>query len=199
MTSSITKTNIDYIIHSGVDGKADFTTASNRVNAFTFETEKEFVIINKGQANEKKLTVVDGKASVLASELPAGEYTVDYEDAPVVPGIAEVKMTVKLGREAGTAPRKGNELHVDVYALGDDGVETFLKTIYLEGEDTVTDEDGNLVIDAVIDVSEVEAEQLVVYTLKNGYFATSFGITKATFNENFAEKLAGGFRLHQDL
>ncbi|MBR5307260.1 MAG: hypothetical protein IKU43_00695 [Clostridia bacterium] len=191
MTSSITKTHLDYIIHSGVGGKADFTTASNRVNAFTFETEKEFVIINKGLASEKKYTAVDGKVTLTTAELPAGEYTVNYEDTPVVPGLVDVQLTVKLGREPGTAPKKGNELHVDIYALGDDGVETFLKTIYLEGEDTVTDEDGNLVIDAVIDVSEVEAEQLVVYTLKNGYFATSFGITKATFNEKFAEKLAG--------
>ena len=166
MTTNITKTHIDYIIRGNVGGTADFTTANNRLTGFTFETDKQQVVINKGQANEKVIAVADGKASIAVADLAAGEYTVNYEDIPKPEGIVEVTANIKLGREPGTKPAGDNHL---VVIIADRATDVVIKTIDLEDANTETDENGCINIDLSIDIKDITGEYVRMTAVKNGY------------------------------
>lgn len=165
-TSTITKDKLDYILHSAAGGKADITTADKRLSGFTFETDKQQVIINKGQANEKVLTVADGKASIAVADLAAGEYTVTYEDIPKPEGIVEVSASIKLGREPGTKPATNNHL---IVTIADKTTGAVLKTIDLEDANTETDENGCINVDLSIDIKDITGEYVRMTAVKNGY------------------------------
>lgn len=82
LTYTVETANIDYYLKSGINGSANavLDSETRTITKFTFETEKRYVYIDAGTANEKKLEVVDGKAEIAASELGAGTHTADYQN-----------------------------------------------------------------------------------------------------------------------
>ncbi len=165
---TLTKDKIDYILHGAVGGSADITAddTTYRLTGFTFTTDKDYVIINKGEENEIKLTAENGTASIAVTDLAAGEYTVTYEDYQLPEGIVEVKAEISLGREPGTVPASGNHLVVKIIDKASGNV---LKTIDLEDAATETDDNGCLVLDMQIDTSDVAGTELEIVAVKNGY------------------------------
>ncbi len=164
---TLTKDKIDYILHGAEGGMADITAGDDyRLTGFTFETDKQQVIINKGQANEKVIAVADGKASIAVADLAAGEYTVTYEDIPKPEGIVEVTANIKLGREPGTKPADDNHF---VVIIEDRDTEEIIKIIDLEDANTETDENGCINVDLSIDIKGITGEYVKMTAVKNGY------------------------------
>ncbi len=183
--ANLTKTKIDYILKGGEGGSAAATTSGNRLSGFAFTTDKELVIINKGLAGEKTLTVVDGTASIAVADLASGEYTVNYEDAPKPEGYVEIKAEISLGREAGKTPASGNHLTL-VITNGSTG--ELVKKIDLEDSDTAVDENGTISIDMAIELGATDENATYkVELIKNGYATVSESFTGEALVEQLAD------------
>ena len=185
-----------------IGGKAEAVTSGNRLSGFEFTTDKELVIINKGLTGEKTLTVTSGKASIAVADLAAGEYTVTYEDIPVVEGVFSAELKIKLGREYGKAHSESNPL---VLEIKDTITDVVIDEIVLEGEGTEIDEDGYITANLDLDLAqEAAATQRITFTLKkSGYAPYRWDISTEIFNEDaalFVDTVADTFILgHGDI
>ncbi len=164
------KTKVDYILKGGIGGSAAaVTNDSKRLSGFVFTTDKETVVINKGLAGEKVLTVTDGTAELAIADLAAGEYTVTYEDVPKPEGYVEIKTEIALGREVGKVPASGNHLTLVItnMATGE-----LVKKVDLEAADTAVGENGTVSIDIALELGNTEDNTAYKVELKKNGYAT---------------------------
>lgn len=188
--ATLTSDKIDYIFHGAAGGSADITAddTTYRLTGFEFTTDKNRVIINKGLEDEKTLTVTEGKATLAVADLAAGEYTVTYEDAVIPEETVKVQASIKLGRVEGTKPATDNHLVVKIKNKATGEV---VKTIDLEDENSVTDENGCLVLDLDVALGNVSGTELEIVAVKNGYAPYTLNASADTLEADIASFFEG--------